>query len=251
MSYTGPSNTTTPRFTTFDSLYAHLRNTYSAPLLPPGKAYDLSLTDAISSLYLHPTLEAALHILNADLPSAHFLVRHMQAAPAVAGMYLHGILHRIEGDYDNARCWYVDVAREGCGAFDEVWEVASSSDDRRGDGNDGKDARGGGEDVKEEDELPKPQRLRHLNPRAAEFIDAIQTLHGQRRSASPFSSSHQEESRLTHLSAHELTTVISWCVREYGSGVWTDARPAWVRPSEEERKIGNRMVSEGEGRRKF
>ncbi|KAK5018303.1 hypothetical protein LTR39_001059 [Cryomyces antarcticus] len=175
----------------------------------------------------------------------------MQAAPAVAGMYLHGILHRIEGDYDNARCWYVDVAREGCGAFDEVWEVASSSDDRRGDGNDGKDARGGGEDVKEEDELPKPQRLRHLNPRAAEFIDAIQTLHGQRRSASPFSSSHQEESRLTHLSAHELTTVISWCVREYGSGVWTDARPAWVRPSEEERKIGNRMVSEGEGRRKF
>ena len=34
----------------------------------------------------------------------------MQAAPAFEGMYLHGILHRIEGDYDNARAWYRDVA---------------------------------------------------------------------------------------------------------------------------------------------
>ena len=34
----------------------------------------------------------------------------MQAAPAFEGMYLHGILHRIEGDYDNARAWYGNVA---------------------------------------------------------------------------------------------------------------------------------------------
>ena len=24
-------------------------------------------------------------------------------------MFLHGILHRVEGDYDNARAWYADV----------------------------------------------------------------------------------------------------------------------------------------------
>ena len=94
---------------TFDDLYAHLL-TLPPPLLPPGKATDPKLTDKISSLYLHPTLEAAFHILNADLPSAHFLVRHMQADPAFEGMYLHGILHRIEGDYDNARAWYKNVA---------------------------------------------------------------------------------------------------------------------------------------------
>ena len=34
----------------------------------------------------------------------------MQAAPAYEGMYLHGILHRIEGDYDNARAWYRNVS---------------------------------------------------------------------------------------------------------------------------------------------
>ncbi|KAI9813999.1 MAG: hypothetical protein M1827_003463 [Pycnora praestabilis] len=95
--------------TSFDSLYAHLL-TLPAPLLPPGKSTDPALTDKISSLYVHPSLEAALHILNSDLPSAHFLARHMQNAPAYEGMYLHGILHRVEGDYDNARAWYGNVA---------------------------------------------------------------------------------------------------------------------------------------------
>ncbi|MCJ1382701.1 hypothetical protein MMC17_005814 [Xylographa soralifera] len=96
-------------FGTFDDLYAQLL-TLRAPLLPPGKATDPKLTDKISSLYIHPTLEAAFHLLNCDLPSAHFLVRHMQAAPMFEAMYLHGILHRIEGDYDNARAWYGNVA---------------------------------------------------------------------------------------------------------------------------------------------
>ncbi|MCJ1474970.1 hypothetical protein MMC13_003630 [Lambiella insularis] len=105
---------------TFDDLYAHLL-TLRAPLLPPGKATDPKLTDKIASLYVHPTLEAALHLLNCDLPSAHFLVRHMQAAPMYEAMYLHGILHRIEGDYDNARAWYGNVADT------EVYKKAWSS----------------------------------------------------------------------------------------------------------------------------
>jgi len=102
----------------FDAVYADLL-TLPAPLLPPGKAFNPALTDRISSLYLHPAVETALHLLNADLPSAHFLARHMQAAPAYEGMYLHGILHRIEGDYDNARAWYGDIA--GSEVFGKVW----------------------------------------------------------------------------------------------------------------------------------
>ena len=43
----------------------------------------------------------------------------MQAAPAYEGMFLHGILHRIEGDYDNARAWYGDVS--GSDVFGHVW----------------------------------------------------------------------------------------------------------------------------------
>jgi len=108
-----------PLLKTFSTLYAHIL-TLPPPLFPPGRSTSAPLTAKISSLSLHPTLEAALHILNADLPSAHFLVRHMQAPPAYEGMFLHGILHRIEGDYDNARAWYSNVADSE--VFKEVWE---------------------------------------------------------------------------------------------------------------------------------
>jgi len=115
--------------------YNQLLSTIKAippPLLPPGKSYDPNLTAKIAALQLHPTLEATLHILNHDLPSAHFLVRHMQSVPAIEGMLLHAILHRIEGDYDNARAWYGDVARDGEGGklLDEAWNV------ERGEGKD-------------------------------------------------------------------------------------------------------------------
>ena len=35
-------------------------------------------------------------------------------------MFLHGILHRIEGDYDNARAWYSNVADSE--VFTKVWD---------------------------------------------------------------------------------------------------------------------------------
>jgi len=43
----------------------------------------------------------------------------MQNKPAWEGMYIHGILHRIEGDYRNAEAWYGDVATSDC--FKHVW----------------------------------------------------------------------------------------------------------------------------------
>lgn len=43
----------------------------------------------------------------------------MQAPPAYEGMFLHGILHRIEGDYDNARAWYSNV--KDSEVFTKVW----------------------------------------------------------------------------------------------------------------------------------
>ncbi|QDS72266.1 hypothetical protein FKW77_006144 [Venturia effusa] len=97
------------------------------PLLPPGKSSDPDLTAKIADCQAHPTIEAALHLLNHDLPSAHFLVRHMQSPPAIEGMLLHGILHRIEGDYDNARAWYGDVAKNETGRqlLDKAWNVGS------------------------------------------------------------------------------------------------------------------------------
>lgn len=49
----------------------------------------------------------------------------MQSLPAQEGMFLHGVLHRIEGDYPNARAWYSDVSDT------EVME--SVGEERRGD----------------------------------------------------------------------------------------------------------------------
>lgn len=34
-------------------------------------------------------------------------------------MFIHGVLHRIEGDYDNASAWYGDVAESD--VFHAVW----------------------------------------------------------------------------------------------------------------------------------
>ena len=93
----------------YPALKQQLLSKQGPVLPPPSSAPSQSLTHAISSLFLHPSIEAALHLLNDDLVSAHFLVRHMQAAPQYESMMLHGILHRIEGDYDNARAWYRDV----------------------------------------------------------------------------------------------------------------------------------------------
>lgn len=36
----------------------------------------------------------------------------MEAPPAVEGLTVHAILHRIEGDYDNARAWYRDIVSD-------------------------------------------------------------------------------------------------------------------------------------------
>lgn len=41
-------------------------------------------------------------------------------------MYVHGILHRIEGDIDNTRAWYGDV--KGTDAFQNTWSEESRKD---------------------------------------------------------------------------------------------------------------------------
>lgn len=36
----------------------------------------------------------------------------MEAAPAFEAMFLHAILHRVEGDYANTKAWYTSVAKD-------------------------------------------------------------------------------------------------------------------------------------------
>ncbi|WP_256760789.1 hypothetical protein [Cohnella sp. WQ 127256] len=47
--------------------------------------------------------KAALHLWNDSLSAAHVLVEHLMTS---TGSALHGIIHRREGDYDNAKYWF-------------------------------------------------------------------------------------------------------------------------------------------------
>nr|POE79707.1 hypothetical protein CFP56_07772 [Quercus suber] len=111
----------------FAALYAHLSARHGFPALPSTHTYpyERELSGRIAGLALHPTLEAVLHVLNNDLAGAHFLCRHMQDAPAWEGMYLHGLLHRVEGDYRNAEAWFADVADSA--VFRRVWPAGLES----------------------------------------------------------------------------------------------------------------------------
>lgn len=51
-----------------------------------------------------PAWKAALHLWNDDLEAAHELAQELHTA---TGSALHGIVHRREGDYSNARYWFV------------------------------------------------------------------------------------------------------------------------------------------------
>lgn len=205
MSTPNPTTTTTAN-PTFTTLYTQTL-TLPPPLLPPTKPTSPALTAPIAALSLHPTLEAALHLLNADLPSAHFLVRHMQAAPAYEGMFLHGILHRLEGDYDNARAWYGNVA--GSAVFQDVW----------GEGKEGE-----GEEA------------------ARGFIGRVEGL---------VKSGVGDREGLEGESLREIKAVVEFCRRKFGEEEVGDARGAWVKPGEENRRMGEEMVTGGKGFRKF
>jgi hypothetical protein len=58
----------------------------------------------VTSLKPSPTLARALDLLDAgDWQQAHEIVQNESSALAA---WLHGIVHTLEGDLDNARYWY-------------------------------------------------------------------------------------------------------------------------------------------------
>jgi len=203
----------------FNAIHEHLL-TYATPLLPPSKPHERELSNAITSLRIHPSLEAGLHLLNLDLASAHFLVRHMQSPPAYEGMYLHGILHRIEGDYINARMWYSDVQKSE--VYQKVWgkEGITFKQTEKGEGS--------------WEEMDAGQR----------FLNDVQKFKGTRKQ-------DERHPDLENESKRELETVIKWCVEKFGIDSIEDATEAWVRPGDDIKKMGEDQVSGPDGRREF
>lgn len=215
--------------TTFSELYESLLSQCrtSPPLLPPVAAFAKTtaktirspdLRNQIANLSLHPTLEAALHILNLDLPSAHFLLRHMQRPPALEGMLLHGILHRVEGDYDNARAWYRNVRESevlAC-AWGRSEESSSSSKSVNG-ATSGLDA-------------------------ALAFIADVQSLKETGKG---------DRDELGSRSLDEVQAVVAFCAKRFGVQKVDDARGAWVKNEGDIGAKAQAMVIGGEGWREF
>lgn len=202
---------------------------------PPRNPQDAQLTAAIADLRVHPTIEALLHILNHDLPSAHFLVRHMQAPPAVEGMLLHGILHRAEGDFNNARAWISDVA-DAC----EGYQPKHKEDGQKLDPEVAKQV---GSNCDISSSLIK---FVYGDEEPQSLIDAVEEFRGKKKSERT-DGKEDVEKRIRG----EAKKVLEWCKSKFGDGVFDDATKAWVKNSEEISKISGDMVSGGKGYRKF
>ncbi len=144
----------------------------------------------------------------------------MQAAPAYEGMFLHGILHRIEGDYDNARIWYRDVADsevfkhtwdtvdEALGFIGDVQSLKNGGAGSGGSGSGNKKKGGGEGEGKNKEELEAKSR-------------------------------------------REFEKVIEWCEKRFGTDTWEDGTKAWVKNSEKISEISQDMVTGDSGHRKF
>jgi hypothetical protein len=61
--------------------------------------------------------------LQGDLYSAHFLVRKAQGGSRYLD-WLHAILHKLEGDFRNAKMWYTDMGNNNRGALDSLSSAA-------------------------------------------------------------------------------------------------------------------------------
>lgn len=157
----------------------------------------------------------------------------MQAPPAVEGMLLHGILHRAEGDFNNARAWIGDV-RDACEGYqpkkkDEGIKLDADVAERM------KGAKGvegslvifvyGGDE---------PTKL----------VDDIETFRKKKRDEG-------EQEALEKRIREELGKVLEWCKSKFGTEKMVDASSAWVKDSEEVQKMSNDMVSGDKGHRKF
>ena len=69
---------------------------------------------------------AVAHLLSRDWQAAHEIVQHDESDLAA---WLHGIVHTLEGDLDNARYWYRRARRAFPGPEEVAAEIARARDE--------------------------------------------------------------------------------------------------------------------------
>ena len=90
-----------------DQIVARLRAFDPSPLVPSGPR-DVALDDRIAGLDAPPAVRSALHLWNDSLTRCHDLAQEIHDP---TGSYLHGLMHRREPDYPNAKYWFRRVGR--------------------------------------------------------------------------------------------------------------------------------------------
>jgi hypothetical protein len=69
-----------------------------------------------------PYVRSLLLLIAGDIESAHRIV---QESPDTDGNYLHGMVHRVEGDFDNARYWFFQAGVHPASA--EIYRRAAAN----------------------------------------------------------------------------------------------------------------------------
>jgi GTP cyclohydrolase II len=92
----------------FDEIFDRLSKRAQVPL-HAEKVFDPTLAGAIDALDAPDAVKAGLHLLNDDLARAHQLAQAHEGDKTYD--YWHAIVHRREGDFDNAKYWLHRVGR--------------------------------------------------------------------------------------------------------------------------------------------
>lgn len=103
-----------------------LRAFAPSPLVPSG-VRDAELDARIAALKAPPALRSAFHLWNDSLERCHALAQDLHDAD---GSYLHGVMHRREPDYPNAKYWFRRVGRHPL--FPDVLRAAADVEALRG-----------------------------------------------------------------------------------------------------------------------
>lgn len=159
----------------------------------------------------------------------------MQAPPAVEGMLLHGILHRCEGDFPNARAWISDVS-DACAGYLPKHRAEGVKLDA-----------GVAREVARHDVEDGDVGLMGFVygvEGALGLVDDVEYF--RKRKGGP-----GERGSLEETVREEIGRVVEWCVGKFGAGEWGDARGAWTRNGVEVQRMSDSMVSGGKGFREF
>jgi hypothetical protein len=92
----------------FEEIFDALARRADVPLCA-STVFDPGLTGAIDGLDASDAVKAGLHVLNDDLERAHELAQAHEGDKTCD--YWHAIVHRREGDFDNAKYWLRQVGR--------------------------------------------------------------------------------------------------------------------------------------------